>query len=110
MPLVVPLSPLVECVGILKDAYSRSNGYLNQLAQYAGQMPERMDWKSASEGIGSVNNQLRELFAQHLGKIISKVRGHLCWSRMLMIDGLWEYVEEGTITQRCEGEDREGKR
>ena len=63
----------VDGVGFLKDAYSKSNGYLSQLAQFAGQMPEKMDWKGASEGIGSVNHQLREMFAQHLGKVISKV-------------------------------------
>lgn len=26
-----------------------------------------------------------------------------------MIDGLWKYVEEGTIAQRSEGEDRDGE-
>lgn len=57
----------------MKEAYTKSNGYLSQLAKFAGQMPENMDWKGASDGIGSVNQQLRELFAQHLGKVISKV-------------------------------------
>jgi len=69
-----PRSHAADNVGFLKDTYSKSNGYLSQLAQFAGQMPEKMDWKSASEGLGSVNRQLREMFAQHLGKVISKVR------------------------------------
>jgi hypothetical protein len=68
-----------------------------------------MDWKSAAEGIGSLNRQLRDLFADHLGKVISNVCCLSCWSRMLMIDGLWKYVEEGTIAQRSEGEDRDGE-
>lgn len=66
-----------------------------------------MDWKGASEGIGSVNNQLRELFAMHLGKVISKVTPFLV--KVLKVDRLREYVEEGSITQRCEGEDRKGE-
>lgn len=56
------------------EAYSKSNGYVGQLAVFAASAPERMDWKGASSGIQGVASQLREMFAVNLGKVISKVR------------------------------------
>jgi len=55
------------------QAYSKSNGYVGQLAQFAATAPDRMDWKGASSGIQNVSSQLREMFAVNLGKVISKV-------------------------------------
>ena len=57
----------------MKSAYSKSNGYLSQLAQFAASWPDRMDWKGSSAGISSVSSQLREMFAMHLGGVIAKV-------------------------------------
>lgn len=57
----------------MEGAYSQSNGYLNQLAVFAAQLPEKMDWRSSSSGIASVSSQLREMFAMHLGRVIAKV-------------------------------------
>jgi hypothetical protein len=55
------------------QAYSKSNGYVGQLAQFAASAPERMDWNGASSGIQSVSSQLKDMFAVNLGKVISKM-------------------------------------
>jgi hypothetical protein len=57
----------------VQNAYSRSNGYLGNLAQFAARAPEQMDWKGSNTGIKGVQGQLRDMFADHLGKVISKV-------------------------------------
>ena len=59
------------------QAYSKSNGYVGQLAQFAAAAPERMDWNSASSGIKNVSSQLREMFAVNLGNAISKVSEYM---------------------------------
>ena len=46
---------------------------MSQLAQFAANMPDRMDWTGSAAGIKSVSSQLREMFAVHLGRVIAKV-------------------------------------
>lgn len=46
---------------------------MTQLAQFAANMPDRMDWTGSATGIKGVSSQLREMFAVHLGKVIAKV-------------------------------------
>jgi hypothetical protein len=90
----------------VESSYSKSSGYLNQLAQFAASLPEKMDWKSSSSGILSVSSQLKEMFAIHLGKAISKV--FWCLIRELIVDGLSflheDFYSEGSERSVGEGE------
>jgi len=57
----------------VQSAYSQSNGYLGQMAQYAANYPDSMDWNRASTDIRGVSSKLREIFALHLGKVLVQV-------------------------------------
>jgi len=46
---------------------------MNQLAQFAVTAPDRMDWNGSASGIRDVSRRLKEMFAIHLGRVISKV-------------------------------------
>jgi len=64
-------------VEFVQGAYSKSNGYVEQLARFAASMPQQMDWRSSTTGINGVQAQLKNMFADHLGKVISKVETRL---------------------------------